>query len=123
SMPRFERSILLYNGAAGAATTDTVIPLAVPALARASKHLELIQTASAEEFETACRNSCNNTDALFVAGGDGTVHIAVQVLSSIDNPPALGILPSGTCNDFARTLEIPLLLDQAAEALVVGDIQ
>lgn len=122
-MPRFERSILLYNGAAGAATTDTVIPLAVPALARASKHLELIQTASPEEFEAACRNSCNNADALFVAGGDGTVHIAVQVLSTMDAPPVLGILPSGTCNDFARTLEIPLLLDQAAETLAAGDIQ
>lgn len=119
-MPRFDRSILLYNGTAGASTSGTIIPLAVPALARASKHLELIQTDSQEEFEEACRSSC---DALFVAGGDGTVHTAVQALSGLDNPPVLGILPSGTCNDFARTLNIPLLLEEAAEALVDGEIK
>ncbi len=122
-MPRFERSILLYNGTAGAATTDNIIPMTVPALARASKHLELIQTDSPEEFEEVCRNSCKNTDALFIAGGDGTVHLAVQVLSAIENPPVLGILPSGTSNDFARTLGIPLMLEEAAEALSAGDVQ
>ena len=88
-MPRFERSYYCITARLGAATTDTVIPLAVPALARASKRLELIQTASPEEFEAACRNSCNNADALFVAGGDGTVHIAVQVLSTMDAPRGL----------------------------------
>jgi YegS/Rv2252/BmrU family lipid kinase len=122
-MPRFERSILLYNGTAGASTTGTIIPLAVPTLAAASKHLELIQTETQEEFEEACRTSCQDTDAIFVAGGDGTVHTVVQILAGLENPPVLGILPSGTCNDFARTLNIPLLIDEAAEALVGGDIQ
>lgn len=122
-MPRFNRSILLYNGTAGASTNDTLIPLTVPALAEASKHLELIQTETQEDFEEACKLSCQSADALFVAGGDGTVHTAVQVLSGLDDPPVLGILPSGTCNDFARTLSIPLLLDEAAETLVDGDVQ
>lgn len=122
-MPRFERSILLYNGTAGTSTDGTLIPLAVPSLAGASKHLELIQTESQEDFEEACRLSCQSADALFVAGGDGTVHTAVQILAGLEDPPVLGILPSGTCNDFARTLNIPLLLDEAAETLVDGDIR
>lgn len=122
-MPRFNRSILLYNGTAGASMNDTLIPLTVPALAEASKHLELIQTETQEDFEEACKLSCESADALFVAGGDGTVHTAVQVLSGLDDPPVLGILPSGTCNDFARTLSIPLLLDEAAETLVDGEIR
>lgn len=122
-MPRFNRSILLYNGTAGASTNDTLIPLTVPALAEASKHLELIQTETQEDFVEACKLSCRSADALFVAGGDGTVHTAVQVLSGLDDPPVLGILPSGTCNDFARTLSIPLLLDEAAQTLADGDVQ
>ncbi|MDN7244863.1 diacylglycerol kinase family lipid kinase [Planococcus shenhongbingii] len=122
-MPRFGRSVLLYNGAAGAATSEAVLPLAVPALARASKKLELIQTHSKEEFEEACKNSSGAADVLFVAGGDGTVHSAVQVLSSVEEPPILGIIPSGTCNDFARTLTISMALDTAAEELVSGEIK
>ncbi|RNF40112.1 diacylglycerol/lipid kinase family protein [Planococcus salinus] len=121
-MPRFDRSVLLYNGKAGASTSEDLFPLAVPVLARESKNLELIQTGSEEEFTEACL-AAEPADALFVAGGDGTVHLAVQALSKIEDPPVLGILPSGTCNDFARTLQIPLLLDEAAEELTAGMVE
>lgn len=121
-MPKFMRSVLLYNGQAGASTQDSVIALAVPALAAASSSLELIQTNSPEEFKEACRELPKDVDALFVAGGDGTIHDAVQALSGVSSPPPLGIIPSGTCNDFARTLAIPMNLASAAEALVDGVI-
>lgn len=121
-MPRFYRSVLLYNGQAGASTSEDVMPLAVPVLARESKKLELIQTDSEEDFIKACK-AAEAADALFIAGGDGTVHLAVQALSEVKNPPVLGILPSGTCNDFARTLQIPLFLDEAAEKLTAGQVK
>ena len=119
-MPKFKRSILLYNGQAGASTTDSIIALAAPALAAASSKLELVQTNSPEELRDACRALPADVEALFVAGGDGTIHDAVQALSEVPSPPPLGIIPSGTCNDFARTLAIPMDLTLAAEALVDG---
>ncbi|HSI67163.1 MAG TPA: diacylglycerol kinase family protein [Planococcus sp. (in: firmicutes)] len=122
-MPRFKRSVLLYNGQAGASTEDLILPKAVPALARESYSLELVQTHSREDFEQACKDRADSADVLFIAGGDGTIHSAIQALDSSESSPVIGILPSGTCNDFARTLEIPLQLEQAAEALVNGDIK
>lgn len=122
-MPKFKRSVLLYNGQAGASTSDSVIALAAPALAAASEKLELVQTNSPEEFAAACKGAIADADALFVAGGDGTVHDAVQALSDVPVPPPLGIIPSGTCNDFARTLDIPMDLILASEALSEGVIK
>ncbi|WP_033543063.1 diacylglycerol/lipid kinase family protein [Planococcus sp. CAU13] len=122
-MPKFKHSVLLYNGQAGASTTDSVISATVPALAAASERLELVQTNSAEELAAACRAAAVYTDALFVAGGDGTIHEAVQALSEAPIPPPLGIIPSGTCNDFARTLEIPMDLAFAADSLIDGVIK
>lgn len=116
-MTKFKRSVLLYNGQAGASTVDSVISRAVPALAAVSDRLELIQTNSPEELTAACRKLSADADALFVAGGDGTIHNVVQALSNLHDPPPLGIIPSGTCNDFARTLDIPMDLTLAAEAL------
>ncbi|RLQ90475.1 diacylglycerol kinase family protein [Planomicrobium sp. Y74] len=119
-MKKFKRSVLLYNGQAGASTADSVISMAAPALAAVSDKLELVQTNSPEELTTACRKLSADADALFVAGGDGTIHDAVQALSDLQDPPPLGIIPSGTCNDFARTLDIPMDLALAAEALSDG---
>jgi diacylglycerol kinase (ATP) len=51
------------------------------------------------------------------AGGDGTIHEVVNGLMTRDHPPVLGILPGGTANDIARTLQIPLQVMDACQFL------
>ena len=59
-----------------------------------------------------------------VGGGDGTVSCAAGVL--VDLPasvrPVLGVLPLGTANDFARTLDLPSGLEAACRALAGGKV-
>ncbi|WP_102959229.1 diacylglycerol/lipid kinase family protein [Mangrovicella endophytica] len=62
----------------------------------------------------------NDIDVLIVGGGDGTVSAAVTALTK--GTIALGILPVGTMNLFARTLQIPLDLQGAVAALATGQI-
>jgi lipid kinase YegS len=49
-------------------------------------------------------------DVLIAGGGDGTIHEVVNGLMKADAQPdlALGVLPLGTANDFARGCGIPL---------------
>lgn len=50
-------------------------------------------------------------DALVVVGGDGLVHLAVNALAGRDAAAGrvpLGIVPTGTGNDLARALGLPL---------------
>ncbi len=56
--------------------------------------------------------------ALVVCGGDGMVHLALQ--SVAESATALGVIPSGTGNDFARMLGIPLGDPGAAARIVAG---
>jgi diacylglycerol kinase (ATP) len=49
------------------------------------------------------------------AGGDGTIHEVVNGLMRLAHRPALGILPAGTANDIARTMQVPLDLLEACE--------
>lgn len=44
------------------------------------------------------------TDGLIVAGGDGTVHEVINAMLTEGVEVPLGIIPSGTCNDFASNL-------------------
>jgi len=60
---------------------------------------------------------------LVIAGGDGSLHLAVRRLSerSALATTSVGLVPLGTGNDLARTLDIPL--DAADAARLVRDRQ
>jgi diacylglycerol kinase (ATP) len=57
-------------------------------------------------------------DRVIVGGGDGTLHLALQALVESGHP--LGILPLGTANNLARTLGIPVDLEQACQVIARG---
>jgi len=58
---------------------------------------------------------------IIVGGGDGSVGAAAQVLAGTD--AALGILPLGTLNHFARDLGIPFDLAKAAALIADGHVR
>lgn len=57
-------------------------------------------------------------DALVVGGGDGTVSLAASLCWK--EGKVLGVLPAGTMNLFARSLGMPLKLEEAIAALATG---
>jgi YegS/Rv2252/BmrU family lipid kinase len=59
-------------------------------------------------------------DLLVVGGGDGTLSLAARLLAFRDI--ALGVLPLGTTNNFARTLGVPLDLGAAVALLTGGKV-
>ncbi|MDA5559909.1 diacylglycerol kinase family lipid kinase [Exiguobacterium sp. MMG028] len=58
-------------------------------------------------------------DHLIVIGGDGTLNEVVNGLMTLEleERPTVGIIPAGTCNDFARALELPIQPTQAASII------
>jgi YegS/Rv2252/BmrU family lipid kinase len=59
-------------------------------------------------------------DLLIAGGGDGTISTAARLLAHRD--VALGLLPLGTTNNFARTVGVPLGLDAAVATLTGGTV-
>ncbi|WP_019414370.1 diacylglycerol kinase family protein [Paenisporosarcina sp. TG20] len=121
-MPRFKKAVLLLNGQAGQGTAEESLSQVVPVIATNCHQLTIVQTFSIDEFKQACLDAAS-ADVLYLMGGDGTLHTAVQVLGDVDKLPVIGLLPGGTCNDFARTLGIPLTLKEAAYQITNGMIQ
>ena len=56
---------------------------------------------------------------IVVAGGDGTLSAAANELWQHD--VVMGVLPVGTCNDFARSLELPVSLEEACR-VAAGEV-
>lgn len=58
---------------------------------------------------------------VIVGGGDGTLSAAASVLAGQD--VRMGVLPLGTCNDFARSLHIPEALDAACRIVAGNEVR
>jgi len=97
-------------------------------LARARRRLQARGIVIAEELDIQSvdrlpellRSDAGDPRLIIAAGGDGTIGAVAAQLAGADN--ALGILPLGTGNDFARSLRIPLKPARAAENVAAGTI-
>jgi diacylglycerol kinase (ATP) len=84
--------------------------------------LNIIHTQSPGEMQTALRRLVAAAEErVAVAGGDGTVAMAVQELAYTGT--ALGILSQGTFNNFATVLRIPHNLPAALQTLRDGEVR
>lgn len=76
---------------------------------------------AADGSEKAWRAVAQGVDVVLVAGGDGTINSIGRVLTGTG--VALGVIPGGSGNGFARHFGIPLAEDQAVERLAEADVQ
>jgi len=59
---------------------------------------------------------------IIISGGDGTVHQVINVMLGANINLPVGIIPSGTCNDFATYLGIGQNLDSYIDVIVRGSV-
>ncbi len=112
------KTVVLLNSRSGGALSPEEVEASVSGCGLDTRVLPI------EELEpddlVALAADC---DLLVAAGGDGTVNAAAQALYKADSKAVLGLLPLGTGNDLARTLEVPTGLEAAARVLVHGATQ
>ena len=85
--------------------------------------LEVIALSSDDhrELQQAFAEHRDRIDRIVLGGGDGTLNALVETVLESGLP--LGILPLGTANDLARTLELPLEMETAAAVIARGNTQ
>jgi diacylglycerol kinase family enzyme len=71
-----------------------------------------------EDLETLARKAGETGGVVAAGGGDGTVSAVAAAL--VDSDAALGVLPMGTLNHFAKDMRIPLDLEHAVSTLFTG---
>jgi YegS/Rv2252/BmrU family lipid kinase len=73
---------------------------------------------SAAELSPCILHHRDQIDCVIIAGGDGTLNAAGRALVATRLP--LGLLPTGTANDFARSVGLPSEIEAAAQVIVDG---
>ena len=100
---------LIVNPAARRGRSKRRIDQLVGAFRDAGLRPELLESESPGDIEAKVRAAAEDgAERVIVAGGDGTVHEAANGLMTASQRPALGVIPTGSGNDFAKACGIDL---------------
>ena len=113
-MPSSKRPVtVLWNSAAGWSDSDEESSRVDQILSAEGALVTMRRMSKGEDIVEVARELIRQgSEVLVAAGGDGTVNAVASAL--VHTPAALGVIPAGTLNHFARDLSVPLDLDGAA---------
>ncbi|WML29098.1 diacylglycerol kinase [Neobacillus sp. OS1-32] len=118
-----KRARLIYNPTSGREMIKRHLPEILEKLEIAGYEASCHATTGAGDATRAARIAVERQfDVVIAAGGDGTIHEVVNGLAEQEFRPKLGIIPSGTTNDFARALHIPRDVASAVDIITNGEL-
>ncbi len=71
-----------------------------------------------EPVKNAFKEVDNSYEHILIAGGDGTVDLVVNAMKELDIKIPIGILPTGTANDFSNALQISFDIKEAINEII-----
>jgi diacylglycerol kinase family enzyme len=112
---------VIINMSAGSASNQQVSEVIRAAFERHGVQAR-VEIASGKKLpETARAMRDEGFDCIVAAGGDGTIStVAAQIAG---HHAALGVLPLGTLNHFARDIGMPLDTEEAIAAICSGEVK
>lgn len=113
------RIACILNATAGSNTAEALKNDLQKLFAERGADVEVILVREGSDIgKIAARAIGQKCDRLLAAGGDGTLNAVATAL--VGTETALGILPAGTLNHFAKDLNIPLELKNAVATALTG---
>lgn len=114
--------LAISNASAGTSDDETLADVLI--VLRDAAEVTHVATRTPDEL-TATLADHRHVDLVVAMGGDGTLHAVVQALHDADRLPQtpVALVPLGTGNDFARTLELPVDPRDAAAAVADGTVR
>jgi len=110
--------LLLVNPASGGGRTRKLLPQAQAALADGGVDHRVVLTQNIEHGREEARQAAERGQTVIVMSGDGLIG---QVGGQLANTGvAMGIIPGGRGNDFARVIGIPDDVEEAAGLIAGG---
>lgn len=116
-METLKKLLLIFNPTAGKGAIRGHLTGVVDALTKGGWLVTAYPTQSKGDAHRATVALGEEYERIVCCGGDGTLSETIAGLLEMERPPALGYLPAGTTNDFARNLNLPKGLEQAARTV------
>ena len=114
----------IYNPASGETAVAERIDQIVRIYQSYGFILSLYRLTFDGDSETGILDGLDDTfDHVLIAGGDGTINYVINLLKKAGVEIPVGVLPTGTANDFASALGISSDVETACRAMLGGKVR
>ncbi len=117
-----KKMLFVYNPMAGKEQISTHLSNIVQVFCKASFEVTIFATAGPKDATRIVEERGTEYDYIVCSGGDGTMNEVATGLMSLEQKPVCGYIPAGTVNDFASSLSIPKVMEEAASLVVNGEV-
>lgn len=116
---------LIYNPFSGDKSFISNLDICIEKFQEAGYSIHIFRTIENGDIEKHISTiKKDEYDAFVISGGDGTINILINSIMkyNLQNTP-IGIIPSGTANDFASFLKLPFDIKESCNIICSGRIQ
>lgn len=119
-----KRLKLIYNPNSGDKTFKFDLDICINIFQNNGYEVHLYRCSDKKNLDNHFKNiSKNFYDTFVISGGDGSINICINLMMKYGlNDIPLGIIPSGTANDFASFLKMPKDLADICNIITNGNI-
>lgn len=119
-MGNSKKLFFVYNPHSGRGQIRSKLFDIIQTFSDAGYELTVYPTKAEKDATYQIRHLPDDYDLVVCSGGDGTMDEVVQGMMQREKKIPVGYIPSGTVNDFARSLKIPRNMKEAARIAVEG---
>ncbi|MDR1939288.1 MAG: hypothetical protein LBQ40_00640 [Clostridiales bacterium] len=112
--------LIINNPVSGHSKTPEQIAEIVAKLGQKYQTVDVETTLPDVTATDIARENLGKYSLYVVLGGDGTLGETLRSIAGKENRPALGYIPCGTVNDFARSNKIPFEYRAAVDVILAG---
>ncbi|MBP1969395.1 diacylglycerol kinase (ATP) [Virgibacillus natechei] len=117
----YKQALIIFNPESGNKKNHKSIDLIIDKLSDIGYNVTVQQSMLEDNRDNPVKIACEyKWDAIFIAGGDGTVNHTIQYLAKQAYRPKLGIFPFGTSNEFAKIIGMPCNIEEVLTIIERG---
>ncbi|WP_044565889.1 diacylglycerol/lipid kinase family protein [Anaerococcus provencensis] len=116
-----KNALFIYNPNSGQKTINDQLSWIIDYLSEKEYLTSVYATQAPRDASKIISKYGENFQEIIVAGGDGTLDEAIAAISKAEIDPLISYIPTGSTNDFSKSLEIPTDIEKAVKLASRGD--
>lgn len=116
-----KKLLYIYNPMSGQKTIGNHLSEIVEYFSKKSYFPTVYATQKANDAREKVKEFSKEYEEILVSGGDGTLDEVVSGLLKSEEKSTIGYIPTGSTNDFSRSLKIPTDIKKATKLAINGE--